>query len=267
MARRRPSTQFCSASSQSPSSSRSSSCRNVLRSLFSNAASSVSRAPRLVRPESAVVTATTASVRRPGYPLDRVGAYVFLKRALELPHSGEGRRSRQRQDRPIANKKDPCALATSLLPRAADPARAGRRWSSPPSSLPAPAHRRGHHPVRHRAELLARHQRIANQGARWAAVATARRSATTPPSYNPCSPNPADDPAPTGDGQRAEEQSCVAITFPSGTARGRPRQGLAQDAVHRRAAARKSARSSSEPTPRCGWSGRRRPSHRRPPCP
>ena len=31
-------------------------------------------------------------------------------------------------------------------------------------------------------------QRIANQGARWAAV-NCTRSATTPPSYNPCNPN------------------------------------------------------------------------------
>ena len=53
MARRRPSTRFCSASSLSPSSSRSSSCRNVLRELFSDAASSVSNAPTLPRRHAA----------------------------------------------------------------------------------------------------------------------------------------------------------------------------------------------------------------------
>src|SRR6188508_3682733 len=60
-------------------------------------------------------------------------------------------------------------------------------------------------------------QRIANQGARWAAV-NCTRSATTPPSYNPCNPN-----LQTTLRQQAltnglQQSVCVAITFPSGTA-------------------------------------------------
>jgi len=65
-------------------------------------------------------------------------------------------------------------------------------------------------------------QRIANQGARWAAV-NCTRSATAPPSYNPCSP--------TGSGSSnlpltlkkqalangLESSVCVAISFPSGS--------------------------------------------------
>ena len=60
-------------------------------------------------------------------------------------------------------------------------------------------------------------QRIANQGARWAAV-NCTRSATTPPSYNPCNPN-----LQTTLRQQAltnglQQSVCVAISFPSGTA-------------------------------------------------
>jgi len=63
-------------------------------------------------------------------------------------------------------------------------------------------------------------QRIANQGARWAAVNCAR-SATAPPTYNPCR-----DPGPELQDtlrQQAltsglESSVCVEISFPSGTA-------------------------------------------------
>ena len=91
------------------------------------------RKRRKCRPSEAL-TASAESVRRPGYPLDRAGAYVFLERALELPHSGEGHRSRKQRNSPIAHEKAPCAPATSPIPLAAIPARAGRRWSSSPSS-------------------------------------------------------------------------------------------------------------------------------------
>ena len=55
--------------------------RNVLRSLFSSAASSVSRAPGSGRTKIRRRVAAAASVRRPGYPLDRAGAYAFLSDA------------------------------------------------------------------------------------------------------------------------------------------------------------------------------------------
>ncbi len=60
-------------------------------------------------------------------------------------------------------------------------------------------------------------QRIANQGARWAAV-NCTRSATTPSSYNPCNPNLQstlrDQALSTG----LKSSVCVDITFPSGSA-------------------------------------------------
>ena len=107
-------------------------------------------------------------------------------------------------------------------------------------------------------------QRIANQGARWAAV-NCTRSATTPPSYNPCNPN-----LQTTLRQQALTNGLAAVSLRRDyvpvrhSTQGRPREGLAQDAVQTGSAARDRARSSSGPTRRCGWSGRRRPSRRRP---
>ena len=106
-------------------------------------------------------------------------------------------------------------------------------------------------------------QRIANQGARWAAV-NCTRSATTPPSYNPCNPN-----LQTTLRQQAltnglQQSVCVAITFPSGTAlKGDPVK-VSLKTPFKLVRCSGSARSSSGPTRRCGWSGRRRPSRRRP---
>ena len=60
-------------------------------------------------------------------------------------------------------------------------------------------------------------QRIANEGARWAAV-NCTRSATTPPSYNPCNPtleaHLRDQALTSG----LKSSVCVAISFPSGSA-------------------------------------------------
>jgi Flp pilus assembly protein TadG len=60
-------------------------------------------------------------------------------------------------------------------------------------------------------------QRIANQGARWAAV-NCTRSATTPPSYNPCSPNLQTTLKQQALSNGLRGNVCVAISFPSGTA-------------------------------------------------
>ena len=60
-------------------------------------------------------------------------------------------------------------------------------------------------------------QRIANQGARWAAV-NCTRSATTPPSYNPCNPNLQTTLRQQAVANGLKQSVCVAITFPSGTA-------------------------------------------------
>ena len=53
--------------------------RNILRDLFSDAASSVSNAPGRRKGVAAVseLRRSRGNVRRPGYPLDRAGAYVF----------------------------------------------------------------------------------------------------------------------------------------------------------------------------------------------
>jgi hypothetical protein len=59
-------------------------------------------------------------------------------------------------------------------------------------------------------------QRIANQGARWAAV-NCTRSATTPPSYNPCSPDLQTTLRQQALAEGLEKSVCVAITFPSGS--------------------------------------------------
>ena len=60
-------------------------------------------------------------------------------------------------------------------------------------------------------------QRIANQGARWAAV-NCTRSATTPPSYNPCSPNLQTTLRQQALANGLKQSVCVAISFPSGSA-------------------------------------------------
>jgi hypothetical protein len=60
-------------------------------------------------------------------------------------------------------------------------------------------------------------QRIANQGARWAAV-NCTRSATTPPSYNPCSPNLQTTLRDQALSAGLKSSVCVAISFPSGSA-------------------------------------------------
>ena len=159
MARRRPSTRFCSASSLSPSSSLSSSsgtssasCSRMLLERPERTRRTVSR----IR-SSEALTAPAESVRRPGYPLDRAGAYVFLERALELPHSGEGRRSRKQRKSPIAHETARAHQRPHQFPLPPYPRERAGDGRVRPHSLPAPASRRGDHPVRHRAELLARH--------------------------------------------------------------------------------------------------------------
>ena len=57
-------------------------------------------------------------------------------------------------------------------------------------------------------------QRIANQGARWAAVNCAR-SATTPPSYNPCNPSLQQTLKEQAITAGLEGSVCVSISYPS----------------------------------------------------
>ena len=81
-------------------------------------------------------------------------------------------------------------------------------------------------------------QRIANQGARWAAV-NCTRSATTPPSYNPCNPD-----LQTTLRQQALANGLQAVSLRRDyvpvrlSAQGRPREGLPQDALQTRSAPR-----------------------------
>jgi hypothetical protein len=59
-------------------------------------------------------------------------------------------------------------------------------------------------------------QRIANQGARWAAVNCAR-SATAPPAYNPCDPSLEETLRQQALTNGLKSSVCVAISFPSGS--------------------------------------------------
>lgn len=58
-------------------------------------------------------------------------------------------------------------------------------------------------------------QRIANQGARWAAV-NCGQSATTPPSFNPCSPSLEQTLREQALSNGLESSVCVEISFPAG---------------------------------------------------
>ena len=198
-------------------------------------------------------------MRRPGYPLDRAGAYVFLERALELPHSGEGLRSRkQRLDHPIAHERDP--VRTRDL--TSDPCRRDDRESGQamvefalilfPLLLIVAGIIQFGIALNYWLDM----QRIANQGARWAAV-NCTRSATTPPCVQPVQPELCRRPcAHQALAERAEAIGLCRDLVPVriGT-QGRSGEGLAHDAVHRRPASSESGQLDlgAEATMRMEW--------------